>query len=586
MHRRGPDNAAWAHFRNGAGRNAYLLNARLDIIDLDERANQPFRVGSKTATYNGELYNYLELREELGRLGVRFSTQSDTEVLVAGLDRLGWRVLDRCEGMWALAVYDEADGSLTLSRDRFGEKPLHLYRDGSGVYFASEPKAIFELLGRRLEPDLDQVHRYLVNGYRALYKRPRTFFRDLVELPAATNLRLDADGIESADAYWALDYRPEVGLTREEAVAEVRERLIRSVELRLRADVPLAFCMSGGVDSTALIAVAKRVCGYDVHGFTVEVDDARYDERDAVTRTVAALGLQHTTVPAEPGGFLDELRALVRYHDGPLSTISYFAHARLMRAIADAGYRVAVSGTAADELFTGYYDHHLLYLAEVHADPALYAASRTAWERHVRPIVRNPFLDDPDRFVSDPGFRDHLYLGSDRFAEALVSRWSEPFSEAALAPTSLLRNRMQNELMQEVVPVILHEDDLNSMYYSIENRSPYLDRALVELAYRIPSRHLIRDGYAKSLLREAVRGIAPDHVVDERRKVGFNAPIHAFLDVDDPRVRDAVLADGPLFDHVRRESVAELLAKPGLTNSESKFLFSLVNVKLFLEELG
>ena len=145
---------------------------------------------------------------------------------------------------------------------------------------------------------------------------------------------------------------------------------------------------------------------------------------------------------------------------------------------------------------------------------------------------------------------------------------------------------MLNEMFQEVVPVILHEDDLNAMYFSIENRSPFLDRELFEFCYRIPTSYLIRDGFAKVILRDAMAGVVPEKILWNRRKVGFNAPVFSFLDVKDAGVKEWVLADGPIFDHVRKDRIRELLQKNYLENSESKFLFSFVNAKLFLEELG
>ena len=190
MGRRGPDHAAHRQWRRDVGRNIYLLHSRLNIIDLDDRANQPFGVGSKWMVYNGELYNYLELRSQLKERGRGFITESDTEVLLHTLDHHGWPGLDDCEGMWAFAVYDEDDGSLTLCRDRFGEKPLYLYRDGSGLYFGSEVKFIVSLLGRRLEVNFEHLYRYMVNGYKALYKGDQTFFLGLTELPPASILSL------------------------------------------------------------------------------------------------------------------------------------------------------------------------------------------------------------------------------------------------------------------------------------------------------------------------------------------------------------------------------------------------------------
>lgn len=585
MGRRGPDHAAYSQWTNVARKNIRLLHTRLNIIDLDERSNQPFRIGSKWMIYNGELYNYLELRAELLARGHSFTTESDTEVLLRAIKHFGWSVLDRCEGMWAFAVYDDADGSLTLSRDRFGEKPLYLYRDESGFYFGSEVKFITSLLGRPLEVNYDHLYRYMVNGYKALYKDGHAFFKGIVELPPATTLYLDASGHEEEKAYWQPKVRPKQEMSYEEAVAGAREKLIRSVELRLRADVPLAFCMSGGVDSNSLISIAKNVFGYDVHGFTIANSDARYEEQELVDYAVAEMGIKHTSIPVKTTCFLPKLRTLVRQHDAPVYTITYYAQWLLMESIAEYGYRISVSGTAADELYTGYYDHHLAYLYEVREEPELYASSLRAWKQHIKPIVRNPFLGNPDLFIENPNFRDHIFLDAAGFARYLIGEWSEPFAEKHFT-NDLLRNRTLNELFHEAIPVILHEDDLNAMYFSIENRSPFLDRELFEFCHSIPARHLIRDGMAKAILRDSMRGIVPQRVLDNRRKVGFNAPIFSFLDVHEPEVRGYLLDDSPIFDHVRREKIETLISKSDLPNSESKFLFYFLNSKIFLEEFA
>jgi asparagine synthase (glutamine-hydrolysing) len=587
MRHRGPDDAAHRAFDLPTGRRVELLHTRLSIIDLDPRSNQPLRSGDTWLAYNGELYDYVEVRADLERRGHRFRTASDTEVLCAALDHDGAAALDRCEGMWAFAAFDERTGALMLCRDRFGEKPLFLLRDGDGgLYFGSEPKLVFALAGRLPPVDLHHLRRYLVNGYKALHKTPDTFFEGLEELPPGHVLRVEADGTERREPFWRPPrLAPHEDMGFAEAAAGVRERLIRSVELRLRADVPLAFLMSGGIDSTSLISIARTVFDHDVHAFTVVNTDERYDEQDMVEHAVERLGLRHTPIPLDTAGFLPRLRELVRHHDAPVSTITYFVHWLLMGAVHAAGYRVSVSGTAADELYSGYYDHHLMHLREIRGDRELHAATLAAWQRHVAPVVRNPFLSDPDRFVRDPGFREHVFLGADEFRGYLTADFGEGFFEHAYTD-DLLRNRMLNELFHEAVPVILHEDDLNAMCFSIENRSPFLDRALFEHALTIPTRHLIADGKAKAVLREAMRGIVPDRILDNRRKVGFNAPIHALLDVADPEVRAELLAPGPLWEHVKRERVAALLDKPALPNSESKLLFNLLNAKLFLEEVA
>lgn len=585
MRRRGPDHAGAFSHSPAPGRHVTLLHTRLSIIDLDPRANQPFQHDAHALVYNGELYNYVELRRELTAQGSVFATESDTEVLAHLLAQAGWPGLDKGEGMWAFAWYNTRDGSLLLGRDRFGEKPLYLYRDETGLYFGSEIKFIACLAGRRFPINHQQLYRYLVNGYKSLYKTHDTFFVGVSELPPASVLTVATDGAETAHRYWTPAFKPDETMSYPEAVYGARSALVRSVKLRLRADVPLAFCMSGGVDSNALISVAQNVCGYDVHGFTIANSDARYEEQEMIDHAVAELGVRHTSIPVNTREFLPKMRMLVRQHDAPVYTITYFAHWLLMESVAAHGYRIAVSGTAADELFTGYYDHHLAYLYEIRNEPALHAAALQGWLREVKPIVRNPFLGNPDAFIENPQLRDHIFLNAEGFARDLRVGWAEAFSEEQYTD-SLLRNRMLNEMFHESVPVILHEDDLNAMYFSIENRSPFLDRNLFEFCYRIPSRYLMRDGLAKVVLRDAMQGIAPEKILTNPRKVGFNAPIFSFLDVHDPDARAALLDWSPIFDHIRRGAIESLLQKPDLPNSESKFLFYFLSSKLFLEECG
>ena len=362
MRHRGPDDQTARAWTRADGRSVVLLHSRLSIIDLGPQANQPFRRGSLWLAFNGELYNYLEVRKRLLDRDVGFETASDTEVLSAAIEADGWDALDGCEGMWAFAVYDEATEVLTLCRDRFGEKPLWLLRDDDGgLTFGSEPKFLFALSGRRPAVDRRHLARFLVNGYKSLHKTSASFFEGLEALEPGSLLHVSGRG-ERSERYWSAPTVLEREMSFDDAVAGTRERLIRSVELRLRADVPLAFLMSGGVDSLSLISIARRVLDYSVHGFTIVNRDERYEEQAMVDHAVSNLGVDHTPVELDTAGFLPKLRDLVRAHDAPVATITYYVHSLLMEHIHAGGYRVSVSGTAADELFSGYYDHHLAYL--------------------------------------------------------------------------------------------------------------------------------------------------------------------------------------------------------------------------------
>ena len=584
MGNRGPDGNGYFHKKVSQNINAQILHSRLRILDLDDRSNQPFLTHDGCLSFNGEIYNYVELKSGLRDSGQVFSSDGDTEVLVRMLEVHGVDGLDLCEGMWAFAWLDGS--GLKLSRDRFGEKPLFIYETDDGVYFGSEPKYIFALLGRKLPINKTQLIRYMINGYKSLYKTGDTFFDGLKEVSPGSVLSFDVNGLKASHKYWTPIFDCQNNeLSFEDVVDRTREALIESVKIRLRSDVPVAFCLSGGIDSNALIAIAKKQLNYDVHGFTIMNTDSRYEELEMVEAAVSSLNLKHTAVAIERKDFLSNLRKLVNYHDSPISTITYYAQWQLMAKIAADGYKVSVSGTAADELFSGYFDHHNFYLSEIQKSPADFSHALHNWESNIAPIVRNPFLQDPTCFIKDPELRDHIYLDSALFSSFLRSPWSEEFSEEVYC-TSLLRNRMNNELFHESVPVILHEDDLNSMYFSVENRSPFLDRSLFEVCQSIPTKYLVRDGRAKAVLREAVRGLAPDIILDNPRKVGFNAPISDYLDLSDPIIRNQILADSPIFELINREAIEILIRKSHLPNSQSKFLFYFLNAKMFLEEFG
>ena len=584
MKRRGPDTLE--QYCNKVGSNhVTLLHSRLSIIDLDDRANQPMQRGPHIVITNGEIYNFLELRSELEKSGENFSTQSDTEVLLVAINRWGiTNALKRCEGMWGLAVFNEINGTLTLARDRFGEKPLFLFKANGGTFFASEVKFIVALSGIALVPNWKQLQRLIVNGYRSLYRVNETFFEGVTELPSGSILTLRGNTESHPERYWHPQIKRNNSLTFGDAVEHCRHTVIEAVRLRLRADVPLAFCMSGGIDSNTLISIATKIFNYDVHGFTVVNQDSRYIEQDMVNAAVEAQGLKHTQISLRTTDFLSNLRTLIRQHDAPVFTISAYCHWLLMEAVNKAGYRIAISGTGADELFSGYYDHHLAYLADMRGSPEHQNALKN-WKAHVLPHVLNPLLRNPDMFLENQNTQQHLYTNAKVFETYLTIPWHEAYKED-IWDKDILRNRMLNELFVETIPPPLHEEDLNAMYFSIENRSPFLDSGLFETCYATPTRYLVQDGKAKAVLREAMRGIVPDTILNSRRKVGFNAPLFGFLDRHDPEVRAQVLDDGKIYEMVRRDAVETLMNAEDLENHEGLFLFAIINARIFLEEFS
>jgi len=579
MKNRGPDHQDYRYIEKN-GIRIYLIHSRLSIIDLEKRSNQPYTLDDCTLIFNGEIYNYIELRGELKKQGIECITTSDTEVLLRYYLSHGEDCVKYFEGMWSFAIYDSRTNILFLSRDRFAEKPLYYYQSEDGLYFGSEVKFIKSLSSKTLTINQKHLLRYLVNGYKSLFKVDETFFKEIREVPYATNLIINHDLSARTIRYWNLSSTPKK-MTLDEAIQGFREILLESIKIRLRADVPLAFCLSGGVDSAAIVSIAAKYSNYDVSTFSIVDSDERYNELDNIQATLSDLECKNTIIHIPTDRFHERLTDLIKYHDAPVYTISYYIHSLLSESISQQGYKVVCSGTGADELVTGYYDHYNLYLYEMRNHPE-YEKFLNDWNENTGKMVRNPYLQNPELYFDDPGFRDFVYLNNEVFAGFLKVEFNECFTESYFCD-NLLRNRMMNELFHEAVPVILHEDDKNSMMYSVENRSPYLDSKLCGFAYSIPVEYLIRDGYGKYILREAVKGILNDKVRLDRRKIGFNASIHSLIDFKRKENRDLLLDGGLVYDYVKKEKVEEVLLMDPMPNSYSKFLFNFINVKIFLE---
>ncbi|MEZ4752910.1 MAG: asparagine synthase (glutamine-hydrolyzing) [Bdellovibrionota bacterium] len=581
MNKRGPDAQAYKHFELG-NNTLYLLHSRLSIIDLGEQSNQPFTSNGYSISYNGELYNYLELKKDLETEGISFRTNSDTEVLLKIYIHWGPEGLKKCEGMWALAIHDPINNSLFLSRDRFGEKPLYLHQDDSGIYFASETKTLRKLANKNFSINQQHIKRYLVNGFRSLYKQNETFYEGIKNFPPRSYALINKPQNLEPKEFWFPKTAVNSGMKLEDAVSEFKNLFTNALSIRLRSDVPLAFCLSGGIDSASIASTAVKKLGANISTFSIVDSDKRYNEEYNIDATVSDLECTSHKIHTSKVGFIERLDELINYHDAPLVTISYYVHSFLSEAISKNGFRVALSGTGADEMLTGYYDHFILHLHELRGTNA-YQSSLDNWNKHIRPLVRNPHLSNPDLYEDNEAFRDHLYLNNDEFRSYLTQDFVEAFAEENYS-TSLLKKRMLNELFNEIVPPILHEDDLNSMLYSIENRSPFLDSNLLEFCLSIPPEHLIKNGYGKYILREAMNGVLNDQVRLDREKKGFNASLNSLIDFEDKVTLDWLLEDSPVFEIIDRSKIQKLFNVNPLPNSYSKFLFNFINTKIFLEQ--
>jgi asparagine synthase (glutamine-hydrolysing) len=543
MANRGPDGqGTWAHERCG------LAFRRLAIIDLAERAMQPMHLGPLHLVFNGEVYDYRERRDELRALGHQFVTESDTEVLLHAWQEWGEGALERINAMFALAVFDERDGSLTLAVDPFGEKPLLYVDDADRLAFASDVQALIEAIPGAGAPDEDAVATFVARG--AMPPVDRSFFARIRKLPGGHVLRW-RDGRASIRRYWA-PQPVQAPDDYPDAVAGLRELLTDSIRLRLRADVAVGTSLSGGVDSSAIVALSAHLAGdHRRHAFTArfpgyERDEWRY--ADAVARAAGVIE-HHATEPT-----LERLRtdlpAFVAAQQEPVLKLNQYAQWSVFEAAHEAGVTVLLDGQGADELLAGY----ILTRG--------YALRSMGPRAMARAYASEPAVRLPLRLAVG----DALLPGA--VATRLRRRDVSPYAHPSAADEiderpdwPRRRDPLRDELLREAfftsLPQLLRYGDRNSMAHSREVRLPFLDRRLAELALSLPPGFLIRDGLTKAPLRDAVRDLVPAEVLARRDKVGFEPPqarwlgseagrawaAEVLLDADDPAIDRAAVEE-------------------------------------------
>tara|TARA_B100000035_G_scaffold227916_1_gene196222 strand:- start:4584 stop:6419 length:1836 start_codon:yes stop_codon:yes gene_type:complete len=585
MKSRGPDVQRYKHFEIDS-KNILLLHSRLSIIDLKERSNQPFTKDRLTIIFNGEIYNYLELKERV-KHKCKFLTNSDTEVILEYYKLYGEKCLDYFEGMWSFAIYDNLENQLFISRDRFGEKPLYLHFDKSNLYFGSEIKFISSLKNEALPINFRLVEKFLRNGYKTIFKRNETFFKNIIRVENATAIIIKNGEIKKKFKYWKPHFIENKKLQLTEAIEDCKNLIINSLKIRLRSDVPLAFCLSGGIDSSSLVSVARKYFNYKVKGFSIIDEDPRYNELKNIKNIVSDLNCENELIKITKIDFFKRLKKLINYHDSPVSTISYFIHSLISEIASKQGYKVIVSGTGADELFTGYYDHYLFQLREI-KNSEYFNKNFDEWKRYISKNIRNPKLKDFSIFLKNKPPTDHIFDSVDDKNKIFLNNNDDDSFEEEYFSTNNLKNRMLNELFFEIIPVILHEDDMNSMMHSMENRSPFLDRKLFEFAYSCPSHFHIKNGYNKYLLRQSMKNILNEKVRIDRVKKGFNCSIESIVDFEGDEMKDFIFdKHSSIYNIVRYDEMKKKISKikkHTVSNKDSKFYFAFISSKLFLDQ--
>ena len=544
---RGPDGAGWREFESGAGPVA-LGHRRLAIIDVSGAGLQPMSDASGRfhLIFNGEIYNYLELRSELQEKGRRFTSASDSEVLLAAFETWGEDCLNRLFGMFSFLIWDERDKKLFAARDRFGIKPLYMVGNAHGVAFGSEIKQLLGLPGVSTCMNLARVHDFLASGISD--HTAETMFDDVVQLRGGECVCIDTSRSSSRRPeprrwYDLVKPNPDLFISEAEAAEQFRDLLQNSVRMHLRSDVPVGSCLSGGLDSSAIVCLMSDLLDREGRGSAVHTISACYaeksvDEKPFMETVVSQTNASPHYIFPKAEDVFARASDITWHQDEPFGSTSIFAQWCVFEEAKRSGIKVMLDGQGADEQLAGYHASFPIYMTSLLKQNRYLMLLRTILER--RRMHGVEVREQLGRYLAP-----HLPASLAR----LVSRSSAPLTQHNWMGSELLRtqgnpagafqvaiDRLELEPATDIaslcvaityasnLQLLLHWEDRNSMAHSIEARVPFLDHRLVEFSIGLGNQHKIVGGDTKRVLRRAMRGILPETIRQRRDKLGFSTP--------------------------------------------------------------
>lgn len=539
MHHRGPDDKGFELNRSQQGVVA-LGHTRLSIIDLSPAGHQPMisKDGRYALVFNGEVYNYRELRDELCGLGYQFHSDSDTEVLLQAWIAWGESCLPRLQGMFAVVIHDRHKRTLTCVRDAFGIKPFFYSWQPGQFVFASELPALLAVRGGKPQVDWQRSYDYLVNA--DYDSQASSFIVGVLHLPPAHRMTLDISSgvLTEPQPWWAPQVEQASSLSFDQATEAVREQFLENIRLHLRSDVPLGAALSGGIDSSAVVCAMRYLEPESpIHTFSFIAKGCEFSEEKWVDRVNAHVGATPHKFIATGDELVRDLDDMIRAQGEPFGSTSIYAQYRVFQHAKEAGITVTLDGQGADELLAGYSGfpgQRLLSLLET-GQPLKALRFARQWSQWPGRSYKQAWMHLVQLLLSD---------GTHEVAKKLLGRGSSPawlksdlLKEAGVSlrefrcPLSgetkgrRVIERLGNSLRYRGLPELLRHADRNSMRFSVESRVPFLTVPFANLLLGLPEEYLIApSGETKSVFRSAMRGIVPDYVLDRKDKIGFATP--------------------------------------------------------------
>lgn len=515
-----------------------LGHRRLSIIDLSPAGRQPKCNEDESVwiVFNGEIYNFQEIRSALEKAGHRFSSNTDTEVIIHAYEEWGESCVERFNGMWAFAIYDKNNDKLFLSRDRFGVKPLYFCRTERGLIFSSEIKGILEHPVVRAAHD-KTVYDFLVLGFSD--HQPQTFFQGIERLMPGENMVYSFSSGDLERVKW---YDPNEKVKRikkseklsekisEKSAAErIRGLFIDSVRYRLISDVPVGSCLSGGIDSSSIVHAMRSISKKkEIKTFSMVFPGKKLDESTYINEVVAGTGVEPHSITPTSEDLQADLLDLIKTQEEPFVSLSIYGQYKVMELAHKNGMKVLLDGQGSDEIFAGYFIYYKYYLFESLLHFQMDEVRKTAkrMKNRLSDMLLFPAMTLLSYLGLSQGFLRNLWLSRQKHLAGVEKiELANPLTDRGFD----LNRALRSDLTRYSIPQLLRYEDKNSMRWSIETRVPFLDYRLVEYAMSLPSGCKIRKGTTKYILRKALRGLVPERILNRSDKIGFAAPDEDWL---------------------------------------------------------
>ncbi len=537
LHHRGPDDHGSNRFNLAENKTLILGHTRLSILDLSLAGHQPMSMedGSLTIVFNGEIYNYKELREDLKCEGYEFFTETDTEVLLKAFHCWGVSGLKKLTGMFSFCAFDKAQARITLVRDAFGIKPLYFSQEKDRVAFSSEIPPLLALKEEKRRPDLQVAYDYLVHGDYG--STERTFFAGIQQLMPASYIEIDlvTSSLSQPVTWWTPNIKENKTILFEDAVLKVREKFLDSVKLHLRSDVPIGAALSGGIDSSAIVCAMRRMQpDIPIHTFSYIAQGKKSEEKwvDLVNDFTGAIS---NKVTATPEDLVTDIDKLINIQAEPFGSTSIYAQYKVFELAKEKGITVTLDGQGADELLAGYIGYpgeRLLSIIEDHQIRRFFQFS-SQWAKVVernfllgwlyfgRKVLPNTLYKLARKFFSrdfEPNWLNIVLLETGKVIRSERRLKMKPANKGRRVIEQLAYS-----LKIRGLPTLLRHADRNSMAFSIESRVPFLTIDMAEYLYSLPEEFLISDGgETKHVFRHAMEGILPKETIERQDKIGFD----------------------------------------------------------------